>query len=556
MVMKSVIFAGRVININKKTMKKFFTILLLCMTGLVGFSQVITDSVAYLDINQIRALIGSGGMNFYDKANGKAAFEYPAGSGKTTIFCSSLWIGAKSNGLLYLAGERYRSSGVRDFYPGPVMDQTQYATELPQWNRLWKINKSEIDDHIANWNSVGYQVPASIMEWPVNGNVTAGMNPHQAPFADVDSNGIYNPENGDYPAIRGDQAIYFIFNDSVRSHTQTGGRRLAVEVHGMAYAYNTIPELEKAVFINYLFYNRSSRVYDSLYVGNFTDVDLGYYLDDYVGCDSALNTFFVYNAFGFDSVYGNNPPVQTITMMNLPMTSFVYFNNNPGIHPSTSDPTTATEFYSYMKSIWKDGTHFVYGDDGYPDGPQDSVKVKYLFPGYPNDSNQWNEVNAGNMPFDRRGVGISGPYTLMPGDYLSFDLAYITVDSGFAKSGGFPNVDNMLQVVAGFQSFFDTIHPNDGNDIALGIQRNQTPLFSNARVDVYPNPANDLLTISCNQWAKEMTLEISDLSGRIICRMPMKGKHSDIDIKEYLNGIYIIRISSGGISRFAKFVKM
>jgi hypothetical protein len=537
-------------------MKKLLLSFVLLVFVNIASSQVITDSTAYLDINQIKALISSGGMNFCKLPDYTAAYEYPAGSGKKTIFSSTLWIGGKSNNMLYLAGERYRQYG-RDYNPGPVMDTTFYIAELANWNKVWKINKSDIDYHRAHWSDVGYTIPASLQTWPAHGTTAHGMNYFQAPFEDVDSNFFYNPSLGDYPKIRGDQAIYFIFNDSVRGHFDSGGKRMGVEVHGMAYAYNTVPQYDKAVFVNYLFYNRSNRTYDSLYIGNFTDFDIGFSNDDFVGCDSSLNTFYGYNALQTDTVYGNNPPVQTITMLNLPMTSFVYFNNlMPGWNAQMTDPSTAADYYSYMKGFWKDGKHFIYGKNGYPTDTTDTILCNYIFPGYPNDSLQWNEVNAGNSPSDRRGLGVSGPYTLAPGAYLSFDLAFITVDSAFVRGQGFPNVDNMLLTVSGFQQYFDSVHPDNGHDIALGVNDYKSKSEELLKFNVFPNPAKDILTITSDIFNSNLQVNLMDLQGRIIATTKFKGKQAKLNVSAYNNGIYLLRIFSAKTSQVVKFVKM
>lgn len=533
-------------------MKKYF-ILVFTLLPFISVKAQITDSVAYLNVNQINALIAAGGMNFCELPAYNAAFEYPAGSGKTTIFSSTLWIGAKHNGQLHLAGETYRSSG-RDFFPGPVMDAALYDSELPYWNKLWQISQTEIDDHIANWNTGGYVVPSSIASWPVYGNTSAGMNGVQAPFVDTDADGVYHPELGDYPAIRGDYAIYFILNDSAKAHTHSSGNVLGVEVHGMAYAYNTIPELEKTIFINYLVYNRSARTYDSLYFGSFTDMDLGFYGDDYVGCDSSLWAYYVYNANAIDNVYGANPPVQAVKWMNLPMTGFSYFNNAGAA--GMADPTTADQYYNYLTGKWKDGQPIIYGGNGYPSAPEDTVLCNYVFPGYPNDTTQWNEVSAGNTPGDRRGLGISGPYSLAPGGYISFDLAFVIIDSSDAKPADFPNIENMLQVLSDVQQFFDNTYPVDGADLALSVYDQDIMPGMEASFVIYPNPTNDKLTISTLNYIDRVTVEIVDMEGRLIQNFQYSGNENTYSVSDLQQGMYLIRFIMNSQTQYRKFVKL
>jgi len=61
----------------------------------------------YLDINNVRARINTGGDMWWDMENGD--YEIPKGSGKTSMFSASLWIGGMDvNDQLKLAAIRYR----------------------------------------------------------------------------------------------------------------------------------------------------------------------------------------------------------------------------------------------------------------------------------------------------------------------------------------------------------------------------------------------------------------------------------------------------------------
>lgn len=533
---------------------------ILCLLTVISFfstlsAQQITDSTGLLDINQVKAFIGSGGLNFYDFSTYHAGFEYPKYSGKKTIYTSTLWVGGKSDNILYLAGEKYRGEG-RDYNPGPVIDNAYYNTEIPNWNRVWKINKTEIDYHIQHWSDPGYIVPSSIQSWPAHGDTTHGMNYSQAPFEDVNNDYVYNPMLGDYPKIRGEQAIYFIFNDSAFQHEESNGKILGIEVHGMAFAYNSNPYLQNVIFVNYLIYNRSLRTYDSLYIGNFVDFDLGSPYDDYIGCDSSLKTFYAYNGNQNDGVYGSNPPVQAATLLSLPMTGFAYFNNVGGTISAMTDPYLPEHYYGYMRGYWIDNQPFVYGGNGYPDGPEDTIVCHYIFPGYPNDSLQWNEVNAGNTPYDRRGLGVTGPYTLAPGGYLSFDMSYTTVDTTLAKSDGFPNVDNMLMTIPFVQHAFDSLFPDDGHDIALGIENQPTSTDGLMNFRLYPNPVKEILTFRSDLFDEDYNIQILDLQGRILLHSVCKGNNATFNVSHLGKGIYFFRIFNPTSNQVLRFLKL
>jgi len=145
----------------------------------------------------------------------------------------------------------------------------------------------------------------------------------------------------------------------------------------------------------------------------------------------------------------------------------------------------------------------------------------------------------------------------MPGQYISLDMAYITVDSGAAKSVGFPNIDNMFQIVPLIRDYFNSHHPQDGHDLALGIDDQQknnpasTPQFS-----IYPNPTTDKLTFTSDLTNATLTLDILDINGRLLQTTLCNGSKKVLDVSNLQKGIYILKIHSSQQTNFVKFVKM
>lgn len=169
----------------------------------------------------------------------------------------------------------------------------------------------------AQWHP-GAEIPEDILTWPAI-----------APFVDVDSDGVYNPHNGDYPDILGDMALYCIYNDNYDyyqngtvQHTETGGAPLGVEIHCMLYGFNAPDDeiLNNTLFMRQWIYNRSANDYHNVYVGSWTDFDIGYAQDDYVGCNVTNGYFYGYNASPVDGngepgSYGTNPPARNMTLI-------------------------------------------------------------------------------------------------------------------------------------------------------------------------------------------------------------------------------------------------
>ena len=109
----------------------------------------------------------------------------------------------------------------------------------------------------------------------------------------------------------------------------------------------------------------------------------------------------------------------------MAMTKFLYFNNTlPGIPISQTDPINGTEYYQYMTGFWKDGTPLTCGGNGY--GGNSSANFAYSGNTYTNGicgTNNWSETGSGS---DKRFIMSTGPYTLLPGEVIELEYAYIT----------------------------------------------------------------------------------------------------------------------------------
>lgn len=393
---------------------------------------VLTKTVTrgfFLDVNDIKALFLSSGNGtmFMDKGS-KAFFEVPKGSSKNTIFAHNLWIGgADTSGQnIFLAAQLYNDYK-KDFFNGPIANSYDSLYKL-KYDTYWEITKSEVENHRANYYINGYTMPTVISEWPANGNVSNGEAAQLAPYVDVNQNNIYDPQNGDYPKIKGDKCILFILNDGANTHSYSHGNPLKVDIIGMAYAFasNGDSALNQTIFVNYEIYNRSTNNYKNVYLGSFTDFDIGNADDDYLGYDSLQNMCYGYNGLPIDgtgkiSEYGTYPPAQGVKTLNTDVSKFLYFNS--GGNPVTSNPENPEEYYKYLKGIWKDGTPLTYGGMGY--NLSSTVYCNYMLTGYPEDSTGWTEKNNGNASGDRRAFMSVGPKDFNIGEKITLDLAFI-----------------------------------------------------------------------------------------------------------------------------------
>ncbi len=391
-----------------------------------------------LDINNVRARILNGGDMWWDLV-GNARYEVPKSQEPPrthALFAGSLWIGGfDQGGNLRAAAMTYRQSG-SDFYPGPL-DTTNASVSSEvcnNWDKIWKVNREDIKK-IEDGNT--NDIPDDIKNWPWRGDVTKGQSRYLAPFEDVNNNGTYDPQQGDFPDVPGDQALWFVYNDKGNIHSETQASAIGLEVQTTAFAFQANDERNNMTFYKQKIINRSTNRLDSVHFGQWVDPDLGFAFDDFVGCDTARNLGFCYNGDNFDdgvNGYGENPPSVGVDFFRGPTTRdgevlgmdyFVYYNNDFSV---TGNPEDAQHYYNYLTGTWKDGVSITFGDNG----RGGSQPFDYMFPGNPDNDNQWSEQAEGNAPGDRRFLQSSGPFTLMPGavNFVTTGVVWSSANSG------------------------------------------------------------------------------------------------------------------------------
>jgi len=461
---------------------------------------------AFLDVNNVKARLNCNMSSFWNQVS-LAQYEVPKGSGKHSLHASSLWIGGlDSVGEIRLAAQRYRENG-DDYYAGPISIGAAETDSLAcnQYDRIWKLNRWQVAEFRDNYNSVGYIAPPDILEWPAHGNVASGFASNLAPFRDVDGNGIYNPETGDYPAfafdgepdmendLLGDQVLWWLVNDKGNIHFQSGSNPIGIEIHCMAYAFKTCNALNDQTFYRYTITNRSTQALQNTYIGLWASIELGYARDNYVGSDVGRGMGYAYNGYSVDgnglpAHYGSRPPAVGFDVLRGPlkdsdgldndedgttdnetqgMSNFItYRYNGP-----TQLSYTAQEYYNLMQGNFPLGSPLVYGGNGHPSsGGNPEVPCAYMFP---SDSDPtgigtggipqpfWDEQTAGNVPFGRDFSLSSGPFTFAPGDVRSLHQAVVWARDSVVEVSDYSTQIGALQAADDYvQAAFDAKFQN------------------------------------------------------------------------------------------------
>ena len=324
----------------------------------------------WLEINNVRTRIHSSGDMWWDFET--AQYEIPKGSKKMSMFSGSLWLGGLDvNNQLKLAALRYRQVG-NDYWPGPLtVDGTASIDEVTcaKYDKLFEMSRADVDEFLAYWDDPssypGYQIPASIKNWPAHGE--KGQAEFLAPFYDRDGDLRYEPENdGDYPyydvsnelchtkiptnegngilvdqVIKGDYTLWWVFNDKGNIHTETEGEPIGVEIRGQAFGFSTNDEVNNMTFYSYEIINRSTYRLKETYFCQWVDTDLGFAGDDYVGCDVKRGLGYCYNGKPVDGngqawAYGAQPPAIGVDYFQGP-----YMDpdgiDNPKFNPKTGE---------------------------------------------------------------------------------------------------------------------------------------------------------------------------------------------------------------------------
>ena len=103
---------------------------------------------------------------------------------------------------------------------------------------------------------------------------------------------------------------------------ESGGPKLGIEVHGMAYAFSdsTQESLYNTVFLNYRVINRSPNDYHNAYWGFASSWQIGGGSNDYFATDPRRGLMIGYSGYDFDWPgqgslgYGDSPPALGVTV--------------------------------------------------------------------------------------------------------------------------------------------------------------------------------------------------------------------------------------------------
>lgn len=407
--------------------RKFLTGIILLIVPFPTFGEkpnhlpqrtTVTDTFNFQtwDGNNISTWMSNDGAYSTYRVTGNSGLEWPKGSGKLAVFDGGLWIasGITDSSVEYRASLAYYGSL---FLPGPYGSLGDSVN-----NYIYKLNADD-GPGTDDWDF-----------WPVDLG---------APWIDYDNDGIYSPAI-DEPDFDGDLFYWTIYNDSVQSSFWENFEELGVEVQSSIFGYSDIQPLENVLIIKYLIINKGNLHLDDVYIGVWSDPDIGDATNDLSGSDSLLQVTYSYNAVGGDSRYGNHAPaVGTIILQgpmvpapgetahmfgrdipdhkNLPMMSASAGQKHGPFGP-VEEPLGA--YYGLQARATATRWGNVQGD--YLVNPITGLMTQWAFTGDPVSGEGWLD----DVPGDRRQLPGTGPFTLAQGDSQEVVFAVVLANGG------------------------------------------------------------------------------------------------------------------------------
>jgi len=548
-------------------MRKAYYATLLFLSILIFKLPLYAQVAAKLDINNISSGILTHGDMWWDPTTGSPSCEFYKGSGLSISLAGSLWMGCvDAAGKLHVAAQTYRQKG-NDYWPGPLnSSDTLTAAVSNQWDKVWKIDYRQIDSFKSVSTHTLTNTPTAILEWPAKGNSYAkgvagaslSISQDMAPFVDVNGNGTYEPLSGDYPILKGDQMLWWVFSDNGPTHNETGALPLKVEVHASAYAYNRPGMLKNIQYYEYDVINKGI-TYNNFRMGMWSDMDLGYSFDDYIGFDSTHRMGYIYNSETPDRSlsgygYGSSMPIAGISVIEMPNDgasltpagSFMYFNNDFG---ANGNPSNDTEYYRYLNATFRKGQHLVNDFTGYGKnsfGVGTGPLANYVFPGNPADTSQWSECASKNIGGDRRFIIGSGDYTFPANQHAKYIFALVVTDTSADNYCPHADITKLKQMADSSWHYF-----NNPSSVPTGVAN-----ITTARpLEIYPNPAHNILNIKNSTFSLQ-NLQVIDVLGRTMnVDISKSASGISIDINKLNPGIYTLIYHSATGTQTALFIK-
>jgi len=414
-----------------------------------AFSELIND-------HRITYTRAGGAISSFSDIN-DAYYVHPVIPIFNSYTSRGLWMGGYDTlGNLSIAISTYDHTRSTDHQVGPIVevDSTDQEAFCTFYNRIWTILEQDIIE-LKELFSISQlresDIPLDILQWPAKNNPHNGkfaIDYDMAPFFDFNSDGDYDPLDGDYPIALQEQPEFsaYTFNFSVYNdnvpHSLSRGQRIVMETHLTKYLTQcpSTTELDKSIFHRVKYIYKGDKTYNNFKIGLWEDGYLGCAFNNLIGCSEELNATYTYAPDSdrlfcdpTDQALGSAYAIKSSVILSHDIKSFQpFFNPNIGNNiPQTTDPRSTIQYYYLLDSKWIDGRPLTYGGSGY-DTTGTGTPTNIAYPDFPNDENGWSMLTDSVHFTDVRAVTKIEDTILTPGqegiidfaDHISYSTRY------------------------------------------------------------------------------------------------------------------------------------
>ncbi|MCK6618903.1 MAG: T9SS type A sorting domain-containing protein [Calditrichaceae bacterium] len=570
----------------------------------VSYAQI-EETQTLWNINNIAGWIRNDGYSGNNPYIGNWGVWYPRGTAGVIFQDGLVWGGKvtqshwpQPQGSYRVGGQTYRigtlpghiiQAGTPTTPPVSSNPNNAYIYRIrADWQNL-TVNDPEVIQDAAELNNVDTSQVTPAMaqavlddyEWAWN-NWPGDLG---APFYDLNGNNQWDPGTDEPGLADADQVIWFVCNDLNPGLTTNlyGSQPIGLELQVAMWGYHQPgTTIGQASFRRYRLINKSGFPIDSMFIAQWSDSDIGYFGDDFGGCDSLTILGYAYNgnpedtefqqfglppaAVGYALLQGPiiPSPGDTATFnfhklpgyKNLSMTSFGYFAAGSTINdPNLGEYSGTLQWYNLLNGFiptadTTNPTPYTHGV-----GPLAGRPTKFPLNGDPVAmAGDIDGLGSNLPPGDRRIVVSSGPFTMLNGDVQEMVLAII---GGITPGPG----GNNRTAVAQLKLNSDFIRLM-WDDISTGIAQLENPVIPEhlELEQNYPNPFNPATIIRYHLSVSEfVTLKVYDILGREVATLVNERQITGIYRVPFIaadlaSGVYVYRITAGGFSKSRKMV--